>query len=533
MPKLGKRPPADALAVKNAEKQGCQSVEPEIGRPRQTPRRVAPRQHGGSRVAPSQQAAASGQRPLGNCPRPGGVGAGYTPTAFLVEPLMNIVLVVLVLALLVGGGVGLVMGRKNINVGTLVGAWLVLVSAVGFIYLAGRVAERERAWRETIRNLKADLAATRGGPLAGKRIFLARPTKDLTAEQKKAQAEIEKAVLAAGGMRVERLTKQVDFVVVEQAEDAPLQAKEWDLQILNRAAFTDAYDKSLKGLTDAIAEKRREQLALETWRNRHWKATFFTPPELEAIADKPGLYKVTREAVVELPLAGGGAEAPLNAGAELAIFNLNDDDESGFLGIFSVRKATVTDGTILEVTIDPLTTPDEHDRNAWDRWDLLKQGAARRPVVSVFEDLPSDRRMTRDALTALRGIEMEVSGDLVTTGGIEGMRREILLEMTTIARNTDSISQARKGTDREKTRKQETATALAKDRDAWKDDVAFAATALAKLQERTNRVRSELAETRQSIVEQRAEIIRLTSLFLTKMGRREVPTAVPGAGQPE
>jgi hypothetical protein len=368
---------------------------------------------------------------------------------------MNIVLVVLVLALLVGGGVGLVMGRKNINVGTLVGAWLVLVSAVGFIYLAGRVAERERAWRETIRDLKADLdSMTRG---------------------------------EGGG-------------------------------------------QSLKALTDAIAEKRREQLALETWRNRHWKATFFTPPELEAIADKPGLYKVTREAVVKLPLAGGGAEAPLNAGAELAIFNLNDNDESGFLGIFSVRKATVTDGTILEVTIDPLTTPDEHDRNAWD---LLKQGAARRPVVSVFEDLPSDRRMTRDALTALRGIEMEVSGDLVTTGGIEGMRREILLEMTTIARNTDSISQARKATDREKTRKQETATALAKDRDAWKEDVAFAATALAKLQERTNRVRSELAETRQSIVEQRAEIIRLTSLFLTKMGRREVPTAVPGAGQPE
>ena len=447
---------------------------------------------------------------------------------------MNIVLVVLVLALLVGGGVGLVMGRKNINVWTLVGAWLVLVSAIGFIYLAGRVAERERAWRETIRDLQADLATTRGGPLAGKRIFLAEPSKDLTAEQKKAQTDIEKAVLAAGGTPVERLTKQVDFVVAEQAEDAPPQAKEWNLQILDRAAFTDAYDKSLKGLTDAIAEKRREQLALETWRNRHWKAEFFTPPELEAITDKPGLYKVTREAVVELPLAGGGADAPLNPGAELAIFNLNDEDESGFLGIFSVRQATVTDGTVLEVTLDPLTTPDEHDRTAWDRWDLLKQGGARRPVVSVFEDLPSDRRMTRDALTALRGIEMESdSGDLVTTGGIEGMRREILLEMTTIARNTDSISQARKATDRETTRKQETATALNKDRDAWKEDVAFATTALAKLQERTNRVRSELAETRQTIVEQRAKLIRLTSLVLTKIARRTVPTEAPGAGQPE
>ncbi len=447
---------------------------------------------------------------------------------------MNILLVVLVLALLVGGGIGLVMGRKNINVWTLVGAWLVLVSAVGFIYLAGRVAERERSWRETIRDLKTDLAATRGGPLAGKRIFLAGPTKDLTAEQEKTQADIEKAVLAAGGMRVERLTKQVDFVVVEQAEDAPLQAKEWDLQILDRAAFSAAYNNSLKGLTDAIAEKRREQLALETWRNRHWKATFFTPPELESVADKPGLYKMTREAVVELPLAGGAADAPLNPGAELAIFNLNDDDESGFLGIFSVREARVTDGTVLEVTLDPLTTPDEHDRNAWDRWDLLKQGAARRPVVAVYEDLPSDRRMTRDALTALRGIEMEAdSGDLVTTGGIEGMRRGILLEMNTIARNTDSISQARKATDRERIRKQEIAAALDKDRDAWQEDVAFAAKALTKLQERTDRVRSKLVETRQTIVEQRAELIRLTSLFLSKVGPQAVPAAAPVPGQPE
>lgn len=371
---------------------------------------------------------------------------------------MNIVLVVLVLALLVGGGVGLVMGRKNINVWTLVGAWLVLVSAVGFIYLAGRVAERERAWRETIRDLKADLhSVTEGG----------------------------------NGRQ------------------------------------------SLKALTDAIAEKRREQLALETWRNRHWKATFFTPPELESVADKPGLYKVTREAVVELPLAGGAADAPLNPGAELAIFNLNDDDESGFLGIFSVREAKLTDGTVLEVTLDPLTTPDEHDRNAWDRWDLLKQGAARRPVVAVYEDLPSDRRMTRDALTALRGIEMDVSGDLVTTGGIEGMRREILLKMNTIARNTDSISQARKATDRETTRKQEIAAALDKDRDAWQEDVAFAAKALTKLQERTKRVQSDLAETRQTIVEQRAELIRLTSLFLSKVGRQAVPAAAPGPGQPE
>jgi hypothetical protein len=52
---------------------------------------------------------------------------------------MNIVLVVLVLLLLVGGAVGLIVGRKNINVWTLVGAWGTLLSAVVFICFAGRV----------------------------------------------------------------------------------------------------------------------------------------------------------------------------------------------------------------------------------------------------------------------------------------------------------------------------------------------------------------------------------------------------------
>ncbi|MGA1619734.1 MAG: hypothetical protein ACO37F_14635, partial [Pirellulales bacterium] len=61
---------------------------------------------------------------------------------------MNVLILVLILLLFVTGAVGLVLGRKGINTKTLIGAWLVLLSSLGFIYLAGRVAERERAWRE-------------------------------------------------------------------------------------------------------------------------------------------------------------------------------------------------------------------------------------------------------------------------------------------------------------------------------------------------------------------------------------------------
>ena len=45
------------------------------------------------------------------------------------------------------GAAALVVGRQGINRTTLVFAWLVLVATTGFIYLAGRVGERERVWR--------------------------------------------------------------------------------------------------------------------------------------------------------------------------------------------------------------------------------------------------------------------------------------------------------------------------------------------------------------------------------------------------
>lgn len=66
-------------------------------------------------------------------------------------------LVLLVLAGLVAFGVG----HKGWNWGTLAAAILVLLTATAFVYLFARVAERERAWRETVRRLQADLAKER------------------------------------------------------------------------------------------------------------------------------------------------------------------------------------------------------------------------------------------------------------------------------------------------------------------------------------------------------------------------------------
>lgn len=482
---------------------------------------------------------------------PGEIGlalAGWGPTIIRnnqyagVSYIMNMVLVVLILLLLVAGTVGLIIGRKNINVGTLVGTWLTLLSAVGFIYLSGRVAERERVWRSKVRQLRADLETTVSGPLASKRLTFAKLPDDADEAEQKARLYLSERIEKVGGFVTDEITRDLDyFVVANASENIPDKAKKFELESLDQASLEKLIDSSLDRITSIISDERRKQFDIETWRNRYWRSTFFKPPQISASSGKPGLYDVTRSAVVELPLAGSGGNPPINKGAELAIFNLNADDEEGFLGLFSVSNVSAADGKILEVTIDPLTTPDEYDRRAWDRWSLVMR-ASSKPELVVFEDLPSAGESALDSLTVLRGIKFDSDDDPATrdflTGlqfssrGIEGLRQDILIEMKTVARDNDRISQALEATTREKDRAQATARSLIEDRDAWQEDVSFAGTALEKLTERTGRVQADLKKTRQEISSLRTELETKTSLFLTEMSRRMPPTGSGGPSLP-
>ncbi len=54
-------------------------------------------------------------------------------------------------------------GHKGWNWGTVAFSFLAVFAAVGFVYLAARVAERERVWREKVRRLEADVVKARDG----------------------------------------------------------------------------------------------------------------------------------------------------------------------------------------------------------------------------------------------------------------------------------------------------------------------------------------------------------------------------------
>jgi len=74
---------------------------------------------------------------------------------------MDVILLVLVGVFLLVGAVTLGIGHKGWSWGTVAAAWLVLLSAAGFLYLAARIAERERVWRSVIVRHQSDITRIR------------------------------------------------------------------------------------------------------------------------------------------------------------------------------------------------------------------------------------------------------------------------------------------------------------------------------------------------------------------------------------
>ena len=436
---------------------------------------------------------------------------------------MNYVFIGLIIILILAGATALVLGRRGINRTTLVFAGLVLVATAGFIYLAGRVGERERVWREQIRNTTAEINTTLYGKFAGKKFFIA--VGDDTDNQNEMTTEIRRKILQLGGTlsTSKTIRSNVDVVVVKDLDTIPPRAKELNIEVVDQAKLNDAVAQTLGGLNTAIITKKREQTRLETWRNRNWKTALFKPPKVEPDTSKPGLYRVVEDGALQLTLSIKDADKPLNEGGELAVFNLQTDDEHGFLGVFNIQTISDQKENVLTVSISPLTTPDEHDIAAWKDWGLTSR-AAKNPQVAVYEDLPTSSELSFDALTALRGTEIKTTDGSITSGGLEGMRRDIIVELSTITAMVDSISVAKAATERERDRKLQTADALKTDLAAWEEDNQFAQNALERLESRSTRLQKTLRDTRTRIFELRTELTELNVRLMAEGNRKKQAT---------
>ena len=548
--------------------------------------RVATGQHGAASALPSGDTIGPKTGLAGNGPS----GAILRHDSFGGCHHMNVLILVLILLLFVTGAVGLVLGRKGINTKTLIGAWLVLLSSLGFIYLAGRVAERERAWRTKIRDLENKIATEVGGPLAGKKVFLGDSADDLSPAEKSWQEDAIKLLQQAGGTPAKELREgRVDLAVEDAEGEPPPKAAEWDIGVLSRDDFIAQAKQTLDELGRIVRLKQREQIATETWRNRYWTSSLFKPPS-----------ETSDDAIIELDVSGD-TEQPLNAGAELAIFAFELGDQFGFLGVFAVENVKPVEDKTLQLAIKPLTTPDKRDRDAWrlakneseflvfedlptDRWaatikpndgkpaeeevpleqalaaiaggqslpgeywatvtvenaaafENVNEGTSLDLDLQTAQQLQQDgavnidrvvrRRLLLDPLTALRGTRFAKVD--VPTAGIEGIRGKLSAELNSLSLMTNRIDTAMQATTRENETKKQTLAALGNDKKAWEEDIAFASRALDKLEERVEKTGADLADARREVAQKRIELRELTAQI---MGKSSLPRERSATGGP-
>jgi hypothetical protein len=161
---------------------------------------------------------------------------------------MTLILLAIVGVVFLLGAIALGIGHKGWNWGTVAAGWLVLLSALGAIFLIAMLGQRERSWRSIIKTYETNLARERD------------------------------ALVPSGGSTLRPDTTQ----------------------------------KSLAALGQERARWQRVRERINTWRGRHWDNAAFTPPAqgqpaslsiegLESTTLNPGaeLYLFDRRAVEE------------------------------------------------------------------------------------------------------------------------------------------------------------------------------------------------------------------------------------------
>ncbi|MFM8734709.1 MAG: hypothetical protein ACKOC8_05880 [Pirellulales bacterium] len=249
---------------------------------------------------------------------------------------MNYLLVGLVALLLLAGLIAFGVGHRRWSWATVAAAFLVLLSAAGYFYVAARFAAYEWEWVEFVH---------------GKQVELAR--------------------------KVDALMPGPDGRLVPADKE-----------------------KSLAVLTDDRARWQRALERVETWRGRSWEKAELKPPKADG---ETGTIKLRVAAAATAPAEGEPApdapaepaKPPIDAGANVYVFDTAEGEIGRYLGEFRVQSSTLDAAeNRFVLTVEQTAPRDDYDRESWARvYDN----------VVVFENLPIDRwlafsRLERNAV---------------------------------------------------------------------------------------------------------------------------------------
>lgn len=157
---------------------------------------------------------------------------------------MQMILLILIAIVFLAGITAFVVGRQGWNTGTVVAGVLVLLAALGFTFLAGMVAQRERGWRAIVANYQTAIAKERDGlvPVAGGRLDQSPDLKSLAAlKQDKARWErIRHRVDEWGG----RAWPTASFTPPSDARPGTITIEDVEKLTLNAGSEIYVFDKA-------------------------------------------------------------------------------------------------------------------------------------------------------------------------------------------------------------------------------------------------------------------------------------------------
>jgi len=252
---------------------------------------------------------------------------------------MTYALLGLIALVLLAGLVAFGVGHKRWSWGTLIAAFLVLLTAAGYLYLVSRFAAYDWAWAKFVRSKQEELA------------------------------------------RVQ------DALVPDRSNGGRLKPIGGD----------DAASRSIAELTKERERWQRAFDRIDTWRDRSWAKASFTPPKADGATGKLEIPFPT----VAAPAVEGDAAAdeppkpdtaPLDPGATVYVFEKKAFKNGGrYLGAFRVDSSTLDkESRCFVLTVLQTAARDPIDDEMWGTpYDYDDKDDE--TGVTVYESLPLDR----------------------------------------------------------------------------------------------------------------------------------------------
>ncbi len=486
---------------------------------------------------------------------------------------MQIVLLALISLVLLAGLVLFALGTKGWHWGTVTAAILVLLVAAGYTFLAGMLAERERAWRAFIADYQAKLASERDALVPGTegRLVADDSRKSLTvlaqdrARWKRVLERIETwrgrhwdkaafvppVVAADGSVTAGRVTiEDVDKLTINVGAELYLfdaAAVEENGRFLGAFTVAAVDGNSLSvvpALPPTAADKalwqagHEEVTVYEDLPVDRWMAFHRTVPPAEAADGSPAAPE-QRKADPEDMLKHLESElAEVRQHAEPVA-----EDEWPKL-VEGLRNRSILPGTywatveFKEAHSLPRvgSEPTEFEAGQKAAFDLetarklADDGAA--SIVAVER-----RRPLADAQTALRGSDYQLAGDgadrpTIRIEGVAFIRRMLEADIAAIDAMTDKMKAAKASADNQLQLQTQEAGDLDDDLTKWRADAQSAERVRARFETRVTDAGTELAAVETAIVELGRELAGASALLVGAIDERAPAPVRPPPAAP-